>query len=159
MWTVTASPLGELRIVARERHVTGIWFEDATIPAGTPLGDRDDAHPLLVEAARQLAAYFAGELEGFDLPLQPDGTEFQRSVWAELLRIPYGETTTYGEIAARLGRTGNGARAVGTANGSNPIPIVIPCHRVVGADGSLTGYSGGAWRKQLLLEVEQDALF
>jgi methylated-DNA-[protein]-cysteine S-methyltransferase len=108
---------------------------------------------------RQLRAYFDRDLRGFDLPLAPAGSDFQKSVWAQLLRIGYGDTASYGEIAKRLGRTNAASRAVGLANGSNPIPIVIPCHRVIGADGTLTGYAGGIERKQTLLELEQDALF
>ena len=99
------------------------------------------------------------ELTTFDLPLAPQGTEFQQRVWKELQQIGYGETASYGEIAHRLGHTNAASRAVGLANGRNPIPIVIPCHRVIGADGSLTGYAGGMERKQTLLELEQDALF
>jgi methylated-DNA-[protein]-cysteine S-methyltransferase len=123
------------------------------------VGDRDDAHPLLVEVVRQLRAYFDGELKEFDLPVDPEGTAFQRSVWEQLRRVGYGETATYGEIARRLGMTAAASRAVGLANGRNPIPIVIPCHRVVGANGTLTGYAGGIERKQTLLDLEQGALF
>jgi methylated-DNA-[protein]-cysteine S-methyltransferase len=114
---------------------------------------------VLVETVRQLRAYFDRDLKEFDLPLAPAGSDFQQSVWAQLLRIGYGDTASYGEIAKRLGRTNAASRAVGLANGSNPIPIVIPCHRVIGADGTLTGYAGGIERKQTLLELEQDALF
>ena len=114
---------------------------------------------LLLACAAQLREYFAGERTDFDLPLAPEGTPFQRRVWQELTRIGYGRTASYGEIAGRLGLTGHGARAVGLANGRNPIPVVIPCHRVVGADGSLTGYAGGIERKQLLLNLETDSLF
>jgi methylated-DNA-[protein]-cysteine S-methyltransferase len=114
---------------------------------------------VLVETARQLAAYFAGDLTAFDLPLAPVGSDFQQRVWKELQLIEYGETASYGEIAMRLGKTNAASRAVGLANGSNPIPIVIPCHRVIGANGTLTGYAGGLERKQQLLELEQDALF
>lgn len=158
-----SSPVGELRIVARTfgdgARLIAIDFEGTEPPTGRPTGDRADDDPLLAESVRQLTAYFAGERREFTLPLQPEGTEFQRSVWQQLVEVPYGATTTYGEIAARLGKTGHGARAVGMANGSNPIPIVIPCHRVLGADGSLTGYSGGPQRKQALLDLEADLLF
>ena len=161
MWTVLASPIGDLRIVERGGAVSAIEFTPFRPPSdGRPLGARDDAHPVLAEATRQLAAYFAGDLTEFDLPLDPQGTEFQQRVWRELLRIGYGETRSYGEIAARLGHTNAASRAVGVANGRNPIPIVIPCHRVIGADGSLTGYAGGVDRKQTLLDIERtDALF
>ncbi|HEY0775517.1 MAG TPA: methylated-DNA--[protein]-cysteine S-methyltransferase, partial [Nocardioidaceae bacterium] len=106
-----------------------------------------------------LTAYFAGELKEFDLPLDPQGSEFQRKVWGQLQRIGYGETATYGDVARRLGMSAAASRAVGLANGRNPIPIVIPCHRVVGANGTLTGYAGGIERKQMLLDLEQGALF
>ena len=105
------------------------------------------------------AAYFAGDLKDFDLPLAPVGSDFQQRVWKELQLIGYGETASYGQIALRLGMTNAASRAVGLANGRNPIPIVIPCHRVIGANGTLTGYAGGLERKQTLLELEQDALF
>jgi len=160
MWTVMDSPVGELRIVERNGAVTAIEFSPWRPPSdGRPLGARDDANPVLVETVRQLMAYFDRELKVFDLPLAPYGTEFQQRVWKELLQIDYGETASYGQIAARLGHTNAASRAVGLANGRNPIPIVIPCHRVIGADGSLTGYAGGMDRKQTLLELEQDALF
>jgi len=163
MWTLMDSSVGVLRIVARDEAITSIDFLDGPEPYaprdGRPLGERRDDDPLLAEAVRQLEAYFARDLKEFDLPLAPDGTPFQRSVWDQLLTIGYGESTSYGEIAGRLGKTGNGARAVGLANGRNPIPIVIPCHRVVGADGSLTGYGGGIERKQILLDLETEALF
>jgi methylated-DNA-[protein]-cysteine S-methyltransferase len=160
MWTVMDSPVGELRIVERNGAVTAIEFSPWRPPSdGRPLGPRDDANPVLVETVRQLTAYFHRELTVFDLPLAPYGTEFQQRVWKELQEIEYGETASYGQIAARLGHTNAASRAVGLANGRNPIPIVIPCHRVIGADGSLTGYAGGMDRKQTLLELEQDALF
>jgi len=127
--------------------------------AGRPVGERRDDDPLLTEAVRQLTAYFAHELKEFDLPLRPGGTAFQERVWEELRRIGYGETASYGQIAERLGMAPGASRAVGAANGRNPIGIVIPCHRVVGAKGSLSGYAGGVERKHLLLELEQTALF
>lgn len=174
MWTSMDSPVGELRIIANDRAITAIEFTGvpvagasprssvtraAALATGRPVGDRQDAHPLLVEAVRQLRAYFDRDLKEFDLPLQPDGSDFQQRVWDQLRRIGYGETASYGEIARRLGLSLAASRAVGTANGRNPIPIIVPCHRVVGADGSLTGYAGGVERKQTLLELEQDALF
>jgi len=127
--------------------------------AGRPVGDRADDDPLLAEAAAQLRAYFDRQLKDFDLPLRPEGTPFQQRVWTELQNIGYGETATYGEIAARLGMNAGASRAVGAANGRNPIGIVIPCHRVVGTKGSLSGYAGGVERKRLRLEHEQEALF
>ncbi len=109
------------------------------------------------EAIRQLRAYFAGELETFDLLLAPEGTPFQQRVWGELLKIPYGNTTSYGELAKRIGNP-KASRAVGLANGSNPIPIVIPCHRVIGSNGKLTGYGGGLPIKEKLLALEKRQL-
>ncbi|HET7358409.1 MAG TPA: methylated-DNA--[protein]-cysteine S-methyltransferase [Nocardioidaceae bacterium] len=173
MWTTMESPVGELRIVANQRAITAIEFDGspdgasprssavraAAVSAGRPRGDRDDVNSLLAEAVRQLRAYFARELKEFDLPLEPDGTPFQRRVWDELVKIGYGETASYGQIAKALGMTAAASRAVGLANGRNPIPIVVPCHRVVGSDGKLTGYAGGLERKQVLLDLEQDALF
>jgi methylated-DNA-[protein]-cysteine S-methyltransferase len=159
MWTLMDSPIGELRIVEQDGAITAIEFSPFREADGRPRGARDDAHPVLVETMRQLAAYFARDLKEFDLPLAPRGTTWQQSVWDQLLGIGYGQTASYGEIAARLGRSNAASRAVGLANGSNPIPIVIPCHRVIGANGTLTGYAGGLSRKQTLLELEQDALF
>jgi len=173
MWTTMDSPVGELRIVANDHAITAIEFDGpadgaaprssaahaAVVSAGRPRGERDGTHPLLVEAVRQLRAYFARELKEFDLPLEPDGTPFQRRVWDQLVKVGYGETASYGQIARALGMTAAASRAVGLANGRNPIPIVVPCHRVVGSDGKLTGYAGGLERKQVLLDLEQDALF
>lgn len=159
MWTVTESPIGPLRIIEQGGAITAIEFSPWDDGTGRPRGDRDDAHPLLAECVRQLEAYFARDLKEFDLPLAPQGSAFQQRVWAQLLGIGWGETASYGEIAHRLGMTNAASRAVGLANGRNPIPIVIPCHRVIGANGTLTGYAGGLDRKQLLLSLEQDALF
>jgi len=159
MWTLIDSPVGELRLVEHHGAITAIDFHPYAYADGRPRGDRDDDDPVLRECARQLAEYFAGERTTFDLPLAPVGTEFQQRVWKELLGIGYGATSTYGAIALRLGLTGHGARAVGLANGRNPIPIVIPCHRVIGANGTLTGYAGGVDRKQTLLSLETDSLF
>ena len=159
MWTVMDSPIGDLRIVERDGRITQIEFSPSRDHDGRPRGARNDDDPVLVEAVAQLRAYFARELKEFDLPLDPAGTEFQKRVWHQLQQIGYGETTSYGEIAARLGMNRGASRAVGAANGRNPIGIVIPCHRVVGTTGSLSGYAGGVERKQLLLALEQDALF
>ncbi len=159
MWTVTNSPIGDLRIVEHDGAITAIEFSPFRDADGRPRGDRDDEHPMLVEACRQLTAYFDRDLKEFELPLAPAGSAFQQRVWEQLRAIGYGETASYGEIAARLGMTNAASRAVGLANGRNPIPIVIPCHRVIGADGTLTGYAGGLERKQTLLGLEQDALF
>ena len=159
MWTEMESPVGDLRIVENAGAITAIEFSPFRDHDGRPRGDRDDTHPVLVECARQLTAYFERDLKEFDLPLNPAGSDFQKSVWGQLLEIGYGDTASYGEVAKRLGKSNAASRAVGLANGSNPIPIVIPCHRVIGADGTLTGYAGGIERKQALLEIEQDALF
>lgn len=160
MWTTTESPVGELRIVAADGAITAIEFSPFDPdPDGRLFGERSDQDPLLVEAKRQLAAYFARELTEFTLPLAPSGTDFQQRVWEQLRQVGWGETATYGEIAHRLGMTNAASRAVGLANGRNPIPIVIGCHRVIGANGNLTGYAGGLARKQLLLELESAGLF
>ena len=158
MWTVLDSPIGELRLVEHGGAITAIEFSPFR-PTGRPIGERSDDHPVLARAAEQLTAYFARELKEFDLPLAPQGSVFQQQVWEQLLLVGYGETASYGQIAQRLGRTNAASRAVGLANGSNPIPIVIPCHRVIGANGTLTGYAGGLERKQILLQLEQEALF
>ena len=160
MFTVVESPIEDLRIVARDGAITAIEFSPFRPSAiGEPVGTREDDDPLLRSAAEQLAAYFQRDLKEFDLPLAPRGTDFQQRVWEQLRGIGYGETASYGEVAHRLGMTNAASRAVGLANGRNPIPIVIPCHRVIGANGTLTGYAGGLPRKQTLLELEQDALF
>jgi methylated-DNA-[protein]-cysteine S-methyltransferase len=159
MWTVMDSPVGDLRIVEHNGAITAIEFSPFRDADGRPRGERADDNPILVEAVRQLRAYFDRDLKEFDLPLAPTGSAFQRRVWNELVGVGWGETASYGEIAHRLGMTNAASRAVGLANGRNPIPIVIPCHRIIGANGTLTGYAGGLERKQLLLELEQDALF
>lgn len=162
MWTVISSPIGDLRIVTNKeadaiRAIEFTPFQGS--PTGEPIGERKDDHPVLAEAARQLGEYFARQRREFDLPLKPRGTDFQLRVWDQLQSIGFGETASYGQVAQRLGMTQAASRAVGLANGRNPIPIVIPCHRVIGADGSLTGYAGGVERKQTLLTLEEDALF
>jgi methylated-DNA-[protein]-cysteine S-methyltransferase len=148
------SPVGELKLVASETGLVAILWEHDS-PDRVRLGamTRDDGHPVLVEAARQIAAYFAGTLKAFDVPLEFRGTGFQKRVWAALLTIPFGETRSYGEIARAIGRPA-ASRAVGAANGRNPISIIAPCHRVVGTDGSLTGFAGGLAAKELLLGLE-----
>lgn len=144
---VLDSPVGPLRVECAEDAVTRIAFAPGAAPAGA------EDHPLLRAAAEQLRAYFAGELERFELPLRPAGTDFQRAVWERLAAIPYGTTTTYGALAEELG--GHGVcRAVGRANGANPVVIVLPCHRVIGSDGSLTGFGGGLDAKRWLLRHE-----
>jgi methylated-DNA-[protein]-cysteine S-methyltransferase len=147
------SPIGRLLLAGDDRGLRFLLFTTGR-HAVEPQSDwqPDDGH--LTEAAGQLSAYFAGRLRQFDVPVAPDGTEFQRRVWAELQRIPYGETISYGELARRLGNP-KAVRAVGLANGSNPISIVIPCHRVIGSNGSLVGYGGGLPIKQALLALER----
>lgn len=147
------SPIGGLRIHAMAGLITAIDF-GATKPRKERSSD-----PLLDEAEAQLTAYFNGELKDFNLPLASEGSEFQKKVWAELQRIPYGETASYGDIARRLGYEPVISRAVGAANGANPIPIIVPCHRVIGSNGNLTGYAGGLERKKALLDLETPGLF
>ncbi|MER5376420.1 methylated-DNA--[protein]-cysteine S-methyltransferase [Streptomyces sp. NPDC002553] len=156
--TVIDSPYGPLTLVADDGVLCGLYMTDQRHrPAQDSFGARDDR--LFAEAEDQLRAYFAGELKEFTLPLRLDGTPFQRGVWAELRKIPYGETRTYGDLAHALGAP-TASRAVGLANGRNPVGIIVPCHRVVGADGSLTGYGGGLDRKRRLLSFESgSALF
>jgi methylated-DNA-[protein]-cysteine S-methyltransferase len=153
-WTTVATPLGDLLLVAVDGALVKAHFAPYDVPAGPP--SPDDA--VLAEAARQLSEHFAGERTDFDLPLAPPGTAFQRRVWDELRRIPYGTTTTYGALAERLGDP-KCVRAVGLANGRNPIAVVVPCHRVIGSDGKLRGYAGGIERKQQLLALEASSLF
>ena len=156
VWTVVDSPIGELRLVAQDGALVAVDFSpfeptDARVAAG----ERRDDEPVLVRTREQLSAYFARELTDFDLPLAPRGTDFQRRVWDQLRTVGHGSTASYSEVARALGMTNAASRAVGLANARNPIPVVIPCHRVVGADGSLTGYAGGLARKRLLLDLEQ----
>jgi methylated-DNA-[protein]-cysteine S-methyltransferase len=139
------TPIGPLWLEANDGGLSAIGFEG---PAGA-----SSAHRFLAEAEAQLSAYFAGELERFDLPLSPRGTEFQRRVWDAVAAIPYGTTTTYSRLAAAIGSP-RAVRAVGAANGRNPLPIVVPCHRVIGASGALTGYGGGLDVKRALLALE-----
>lgn len=146
------SPIGGLRIRISAGLITAIDFD------ARPARERVD-DPLLDLAEAQLCEYFAGQRTAFDLPLAHDGSPFQQQVWSELMHIPYGETATYGAIARRLGYDTAVSRAVGSANGSNPIPIVVPCHRVIGANGTLTGYAGGLERKQALLQLESPGLW
>lgn len=153
--TIVDSPLGPLTLVATDGVLSGLYMTDQRHrPPADALGV-PDARPF-TEAVRQLDAYFAGELTVFDLPLRMDGTPFRQRVWSALRDIPYGRTISYGQLAARIGNPA-ASRAVGLANGRNPIGIIVPCHRVVGASGSLTGYSGGLDRKRHLLALESGA--
>jgi methylated-DNA-[protein]-cysteine S-methyltransferase len=157
------SPIGRLELVETGGALVAIHFD---APAdGSPQHERGGS-PVLADAHRQLAEYFEGTRREFDLPLRPVGTDFQRRVWDVLATVPWGTTTTYGTIAARLELPPGASRAVGAANGANPLPVVLPCHRVIGSDGTLTGYAGGLERKALLLrlegvatEADQDPLF
>lgn len=155
--TTIDSPVGPLRLVASDVGLVAVLWENDD-PLRVRLGPLapNDAHPILVEAARQLRGYFAGEITAFDLPLDMRGTDFQKSVWAALLTIPYGATRSYGAIASAIGRP-SASRAVGAANGRNPLSIVAPCHRVVGTNGHLTGFAGGLAAKALLLALERRA--
>lgn len=148
------SPVGELKLVAGDRGIAAIlWVQDRPNRVRVKATREQPSHPVLVEAERQLEEYFAGTRKQFDLPLDFLGTDFQKRVWGELLKIPFGETRSYGEIARKLGDP-NRMRAVGAANGRNPIAIVAPCHRVVGANGDLTGFAGGLEAKAHLLNLE-----
>ena len=150
--TTIDSPLGALRLFVRGDALTGVYLPVQPAPVA-PAG----AHPVLARAAQQLAAYFAGEQRTFDLPLAAEGTSFQRRVWERLVAIPFGETRSYGELAQALAMPA-GARAVGAANGKNPISIIVPCHRVIAGTGALTGYAGGMAAKEWLLAHELAAL-
>ncbi|MFJ7076946.1 methylated-DNA--[protein]-cysteine S-methyltransferase [Streptomyces sp. NPDC098781] len=150
--TLIDSPYGPLTLVAEDGVLCGLYMtEQRHRPAEETFGTRDQTP--FAEAEEQLEAYFAGELKEFTLELSLRGTPFQRTVWEQLRQIPYGETRSYGQLADALGNSG-ASRAVGLANGKNPIGIIVPCHRVVGASGSLTGYGGGLARKQRLLDFE-----
>lgn len=152
--TIIESPIGPLTLVAEGRTLCGLYMtRQRHRPPAETFGERDAA-PCRA-AADQLRAYFAGQRTEFELPMSLSGSPFQQRVWGALCEIPYGETVSYGELAKRLGQP-NAARAVGLANGRNPISIIVPCHRVVGAAGSLTGYGGGLERKQGLLDHERD---
>lgn len=153
--TVIDSPIGPMLLVADGDALSAVWMgkphrgQDAG-----PEVSLDEAPAVLRETARQLGEYFAGTRASFDLPTAPGGTDFQRRVWAALATIPYGEVRTYGQIAAQIGQP-RASQAVGAANGRNPLSIVVPCHRVVGSDGTLTGYAGGLDRKRTLLDLER----
>jgi methylated-DNA-[protein]-cysteine S-methyltransferase len=146
------SPVGLLTLAGRDGRLGHLRMVDQTYEPSHEGWERDDS--AFADAAAQLEAYFAGDLTEFDLELDMVGTKFQRRVWDALLTIPYGETRSYGEIALQIGSPG-ASRAVGLANGHNPIGIIVPCHRVIGANGSLTGYGGGLDRKKSLLELER----
>jgi methylated-DNA-[protein]-cysteine S-methyltransferase len=156
IYTVLDSPVGSLILTSNGEGINGLFMEKYK-GGPKPIDDwiRDDA--LFREAIDQLKAYFAGKLTEFDLPLATGGAPFQQRVWTELRKIPYGSTVSYGELARRIDSP-KASRAVGAANGSNPISIIIPCHRVIGSNGKLTGYGGGIERKKFLLEFEAQTL-
>jgi methylated-DNA-[protein]-cysteine S-methyltransferase len=147
------SPIGPLLLTSDAAHLTGLYMETGHESQPTAGWVEDGTAEPLAATRRQLSEYFAGSRRTFELPLRLEGTAFQQRVWRELTEIPYGETWSYGQLAARIGKP-SASRAVGLANGRNPISILVPCHRVIGADGSLTGYGGGLERKQWLLAHE-----
>lgn len=146
-------PQGPMLIAATEKGLAGVYFKGQKHFPKTRNWRRDARHPVLRQAKRELAEYFAGKRRRFEVRLDPEGTPFQRAVWKAISRIGFGRTTTYGALAAKAGRPGS-ARAAGAATGRNPIGIIVPCHRIVGANGSLTGYAGGLNRKRALLALE-----
>ena len=156
-YCLVSTPIGRLLLAGDDKGLRRISFQNGSHPVEPAQGWQRTEEPFRGIVA-QLEAYFAGKLRRFDVALAPEGTPFQREVWSALTAIPYGETVTYGGLARRLGRP-NASRAVGAANGSNPIPIIIPCHRVIGADGSLTGFGGGVAIKRRLLDLEAGGLF
>lgn len=150
---VIGTPIGPLTLVAAADALRDVRFANGR-PVGPADGPADPGRAVLAQAARELGEYFAGERTAFDVALDPRGSAFQRQVWSGLATIPYGETVSYGEQARRLGHAGK-ARAIGAANGRNPLPVILPCHRVVGRDGSLTGFGGGLATKAWLLHHER----
>jgi methylated-DNA-[protein]-cysteine S-methyltransferase len=153
------SPVGMLKLVAGSDGLAAILWENER-PKRVPLGqlDEDLAHPILQKAETQLGEYFSGARREFSVPLDLRGTEFQKKVWRALLTVPFGQTRSYGEIARQIGNP-NGSRAVGAANGRNPVSIIVPCHRAIGANGSLTGFAGGLETKRFLLALEHDGKY
>jgi methylated-DNA-[protein]-cysteine S-methyltransferase len=163
-WSVLPSPVGELLLTTHGTHLTGLYFRPHKAShlqweLAQQAGSEDDDAPVLARTRLQLGEYFDGGRTSFELPLAPVGTAFQQRVWSALTEIPYGRTRSYGDIAQQLGLVPGASRAVGLANGANPISIVVPCHRVIGANGSLTGYGGGLDRKRFLLDLERGSLF
>ena len=152
------SPVGKLKLVASDRGLVAIlWPNDSPRRVRLATDAENTRHPILTKTETQLAEYFAGKRAHFDIPLDPQGTPFQRTVWKALVAIPFGETRSYGQLAKQLGNR-NATRAVGAANGRNPISIVVPCHRVIGSTGKLTGFAGGLPTKSFLLELEARSL-
>lgn len=158
VFTTWAGPLGDMTLATTARGLSGVWFDGQRHGPDTSAWRRDPAHPVLLRAIEQLGEYFAGKRTAFDLPLDLQaGTPFQQRVWQALLGIAPGATTSYGSLSAAIGQPA-AVRALGAAVGRNPVSIVVPCHRVLGADGSLTGYAGGLERKTALLSLERAAL-
>jgi methylated-DNA-[protein]-cysteine S-methyltransferase len=153
VYDTCSSPIGELLLIGDDSALRGLYMQQGRQPKDILRNLRPSAAPFTA-VREQLGEYFAGQRRTFDLALEMLGTPFQQRVWSALAEIPYGETVSYGELACRLGNP-NAVRAVGLANGRNPISVIIPCHRVIGANGDLTGYGGGLERKRLLLELEQ----
>ncbi|MBV9798422.1 MAG: methylated-DNA--[protein]-cysteine S-methyltransferase [Solirubrobacterales bacterium] len=156
MYTTMTSPIGELLLVGNDQALHRLHMQSGPRPAAIDPRWEPGARPF-ADVAVQLDEYFAGARKAFDVPLELEGNPFEVQVWRELRRVPYGETISYGELARRVGDPG-AARAVGLANARNPIAVIVPCHRVIGADGSLTGYGGGLERKRLLLDLESGVL-
>jgi methylated-DNA-[protein]-cysteine S-methyltransferase len=156
-YTLMKSPVGELKLIASDKGLVAVLWENDP-PHRVKVGEmvEDGRHPVLLEAERQLREYFAGQRKEFSVPLDMRGTPFQRDVWRALLEIPFGETRSYLDLAKRLGNR-NATRAVGAANGRNPLSIVVPCHRVIGSSGKLTGFAGGLEVKARLLGLEGSA--
>jgi methylated-DNA-[protein]-cysteine S-methyltransferase len=154
--TTWNSPLGPMLLAASQEGLVGAWFDGQRHFTGRDAAWKSDAaHPVLRDAQRQLQAYFDRSLRRFEIALDPAGTGFQRKVWLAIAAVPYGEVLTYGELARSAGAEGS-ARAAGAATGRNPLSIIVPCHRIVGADGALTGYAGGLQRKRVLLDLERE---
>ena len=152
---VISSPVGNLKLVCSEDALVAVlWEKEKSGRVKLPKMESSPEHPLLLETENQLEEYFTGIRKSFDLPLNPIGTDFQKKVWTELQLISYGNTTTYGDIAERIGSP-QSARAIGAANGKNPLSIIVPCHRVIGSDGDLTGFAGGIASKEKLLSIEK----
>ena len=153
--TLKTPQLGELILTANETHLTGIYFAGRThVPAALKEWKRNPEHPVLKKAARELGDFLAGKRKDFTVPLHAEGTEFQRKIWQQLARIPFGQTLTYGELARRAGRP-QAVRAAGAACGQNPHAIIVPCHRVIAKSGALQGFAGGLETKKRLLALEQ----
>ena len=153
-YKIITSPVGILTLVTDNKSLTQLsWENPGKVTVQRDPAYEDENHPLLLQAAEELNEYFAGKRQSFSIDVDPEGTEFQKKVWKALLTIPFGKTKTYGEIAALIGNP-DAVRAVGGAANKNPVPVIIPCHRVIGADGKLVGFGGGLERKEYLLEIE-----